>query len=250
MTTNDTVELSIQEQMYIYSKNYSKMFPRAALLFGVILVLSICIFQNMNINNLLFDPLSEHLILYTIVIAGISGSAILWFIINGKKQVIDLKDVLSKYTNDSYFLALGLTSHKNDKNITGDFYEMCLSVFPELKQADKESLKETGEVLELEELTLEIEDKDYLLTVVTVSNKKFIIKYFGQTNVDYDQLKEYVKIVNKEFGPDIFRVVCLARNFDSKILKKYETLPYDIPVDLIIVTDNGFSGLKISDYVN
>ena len=250
MTTNDTVELSIQEQMYIYSKNYSKMFPRAAGLFVVILVLSLGIFQNMNLNNLLFDPLSEYLILYTIVIAGISGSAILWFIINGKKQHSKLKDVLRKYTNDSYFLALGLTSHKNDKNIIGDFYEMCLSVFPELKKADKESLKETDEVLELEELTLEIEDKDYLLTVVTVSNKKFIIKYFGQTNVDYDQLKEYVKIVNKEFGPDIFRVVCLARNFDSKILKKYETLQYDIPVDLIIVTDNGFSGLKISDYVN
>ena len=246
MVKNKFVELSLHEQMYIHTQDYTKLFVRFALIIGCILALSLFIFQDMNSNNLLFDPPTNALS-YIIMMIIISGSILVWFIITGKKKITDLSKIVKKYTNDAYFLALGLTSHKNDENITNDFYEMCLSVFPELKQADNKSLKETGEILELEELTLELEDKEYSLTVVSISNQKFIIKYFEKTNVNYDQLKEYVKIVNKEFSGDIFRVVCLAKEFDSLILKKYETLSQNIPLDLIIVTDNGFSGLRISE---
>ena len=248
MVKDAHIELSIQEQMYVYTKNYSKLFPKVVLILGTLLVCSLLIFMNLHINNLLTDSSAKYLILYAGTIAALSGTAIAWFGHKGKNEQLQLNSIMRKYTNDSYFLALGLTSHKNDENISKDFYEMCLSVFPELKQADSKSLKETGEVLEFEELTLELEDKDYSLDVVTISNKKFVVKYFGKTEVDYDQLEEYIKIVKKEFGTDIFRVVCLAKFFDSRILKKYETLPYQgIPLDLIIVTDNGFSGLKISE---
>ena len=56
-----------------------------------------------------------------------------------------------------------------------------------------------------------------------------------------------IKIINENYR-DVFRVVCLARNFDTEILKEYEKLKklLDAHLDLIIVTDNGFSGLKIS----
>jgi len=247
MVKDVRIELSIQEQMYIYTKNYKKMFPQLITILVAMLLFSLVIFQQMG-EVMLSDPLSESMMLYSGVISIISAYGILWFVIKGKKDILGIKNIMTKYTNNSYFIALGLTAHKNDKNIPDDFYEMCLSVFPELKEADNESLKETGKVLELEELTLEVEDEDYSLTIANISNKKFIIKYFKKTEVDYDQLKEYVKIVNKEFGTNIFRVVCLAKKFDSKILKKYETLPYQgIPLDLIIVTDNGFSGLKISE---
>jgi hypothetical protein len=249
MKKDESLELSIQEQMYIYTKNYSKMFPKVVIIFGSLLILSLCIFQNMNINNLLTDPLSDGLILYTATITAVSGTAIAWFAHKGKSEQSQLRTIMKKYTNDSYFLAMGLTSHKNDKNIPEDFYEMCLSVFPELKQADKESLKKTGEILPFEELTLKDDDNSY---GVTISNEIFVIKYFEKTNVDHDQLNEYLKIVIKEYGNDIFRVVCLARNFDSEILKEYKKLPGfgNTPLDLILVTDNGFSGLKISDFLN
>ena len=59
MKKDESLELSIQEQMYIYTKNYSKMFPKVVIIFGSLLILSLCIFQNMNINNLLTDPSSK-----------------------------------------------------------------------------------------------------------------------------------------------------------------------------------------------
>ena len=191
--------------------------------------------------------------LYAGTIAAISGTAIAWFAHKGKSEQSQLRTIMKKYTNDSYFLAMGLTSHKNDKNIINDFYDMCLEVFPELKQADKESLKETGKTLELEDLTLELEDGDYTFTVGDISNKKFIIKYFEKTPVNYEQLNEYLQITWDEYGGNnIFRLICLAKNFDSNILKKYTKLmeSKNIPLDLILVTDNGFSGLKISDFLN
>jgi hypothetical protein len=249
MVEDESIELSIQEQMYMYTKNYSKMFPKVVIILGSLLVLSLCIFQNMQINNLLTDASAKYLILYASTIAVISGTAIAWFAHKGKSEQSQLNSIMRKYTNDSYFLALGLTSHKNDENITQDFYEMCLSVFPELKQGDTESLKKTGEVLPFEELKLK---NDYNSHGVTISNKIFVIKYFEKNNVDHDQLNKYLKIVIKEYGNDIFRIVCLARNFDSEILKEYKKLPGfgNTPLDLILVTDDGFSGLKISDFIN
>jgi hypothetical protein len=249
MKKDESIELSIQEQMYIYTKNYSKMFPKVVIIFGSLLILSLCIFQNLQIINLLTDPSSKYLILYAGTIAVISGTAIAWFGIKGKNEQSQLRSIIKKYTNDSYFLALGLTSHKNDENIITDFYDMCLSVFPELKQADKESLKETGKTLELEYLTLELDNGDYTFTVGDISNKKFIIKYFQKTPVNYEQLNEYLKITQDEYGGNIFRLICLAKNFDNNILKKYTKLMESkkIPLDLILVTDNGFSGLKISE---
>jgi hypothetical protein len=251
MLKNDTDELSVQEQMYIYTLDYARLFFGFAIVLGVILVFILLLFEYMYRNNFLFESENEvfsiFLTLFIIIVP-----ILVWFIITGKKKISDVTQTMNKYTNDVYFMALGLTPHKNDKNIPEDFYKMCLSVFPKLKEANKKSLEKTGEVLEFKKLTFKDDDDDNLFSVtipnsVLYGDDIFIIKYFEKTNVDYDQLNQYIKIINKNYSRDISRIVCLARNFDTGILKEYEKLRKlsDANLDLIIVTDNGFSGLKI-----
>ena len=63
----------------------------------------------------------------------------------------------------------------------------------------------------------------------------------------YDKLNEHIKLLKKNYS-NIYRVVCLAENFNIEILNEYEKLKKSLgkDLDLIIVTDTGFSGLKIS----
>jgi len=250
MLKEETSELSVQEQMYIHTLDYARLFCGFAIVLGVILFLLLWLMQDMASNNSLFDPPTEALmIILTLFI--IIVPLIIWFIITGKKKLSDLTQTMNKYTNDVYFMALGLTPHKNDKNIPEDFYKMCLSVFPHLKRDNTKSIKKTGEGLEFKKLTLEDDDNSFSVTIpnsLLYGAEIFIIKYFEKTNVDYDQLNQYIKIINKNYSRDISRIVCLARNFDTGILKEYKKLRKlsDANLDLIIVTDNGFSGLKIS----
>ena len=247
MLKNDADELSIQDQMYIYTLNYARLFCGFAIVLGVILALILLLFEHTYHNNFLSGISATFLTLFIIIVPILA-----WSIITGKKKMSDLGQIMTKYTNDVYFMALGLTPHKNDKNIPEDFYKMCLSVFPKLKEANKKSLEKTGEVLEFKKLTFKDDDDDNSFSVtipnsVLYGDEIFIIKYFEKTNVDYDQLNQYIKIINKYFKSDISRIVCLARNFDTGILNEYEKLRKlsDADLDLIIVTDNGFSGLKI-----
>ena len=78
-------------------------------------------------------------------------------------------------------------------------------------------------------------------------NGKFIIKDFKKM-ASYDDLKTWLDVVGGQ-NWDKLRLVCLAENFDSDVLKKYEKLVGSIsyPVDLILVNAKGFSALKISD---
>ena len=142
MLKNDADELSVQDQMYIYTLNYARLFCGFAIVLGVILAFILLLFEHTYHNNFLSGISATFLTLFIIIVPILA-----WSIITGKKKMSDLGQIMTKYTNDVYFMALGLTPHKNDKNIPEDFYKMCLTVFPKLKEANKKSLEKTGEVL-------------------------------------------------------------------------------------------------------
>jgi len=250
MLKDDTDELSVQEKMHIYTLDYARLFFCFAVIFGVILILLLALFINMNDNKLLFDPVSEAFsIILTLFI--IIVPLLVWFIITGKKTMLDARQTMDKYTSDVYFAVLGLTPHKNDKNIPKVFYKMCLSIFPQLKRDTKNSIKNTGEGLEFKKITMKDEGTSFGVTIpgyIFYSNFELIITYFEKTNVGYDELNEHIKLLMKNYD-NIYRVVCLARNFNIEILNEYKKLKKSLgaDLDLIIVTDSGFSGLKISE---
>ena len=136
--------------------------------------------------------------------------------------------MIKEYTDQAYLLALSLSGRTKDDDISLDFFNIARDIFPEIKKADVESVKETGEELGVEELTLEDKKKgDYTFDLVSdklSGNTRFVIKCF-EKKASYDDLEECCNTAYKEWGKDhIFRLVCLAENFDSKILKRYEEI--------------------------
>ena len=257
MVKDDNDELSVQEKMYLYTSNYYKVILMLPVILGYIVFQSLVLFEYMYNNNLQSDPLSDPflaMILLLIVIVPL----FLWLVITAKKNRSDGVQTMNQYISDVYFMALGLTPHKNDKNIPEDFYKMCLSVFPELKQGNKISIKKTGEGLKFKKITMKENGTSFAITINRRAlhlKREFIITYFEKTNVDYDTLNEQIKLMKKDYmfgskNTTFSRLVFLARTFDTEILKEHKKLmkvsgAYDL--DLIIVTDSGFSGLKISE---
>ena len=83
-----------------------------------------------------------------------------------------------------------------------------------------------------------------------------MIKHFSKESVNIEDLEECTKIAKTNFkkrgNPYVMRLVCLAKKFDDDALSKYKKLLNDKenpPVDLIIVTENGYIPLKISERV-
>ena len=258
MVKDDNDELSVQEKMYLYTSNYSKVILMLPLLLAFILIELLIIFEYMYNNNLQSDPLSDPF-LAMICLLIVIVPLFLWLVITAKKNRSDGVQTMNQYISDVYFMALGLTPHKNDKNIPEDFYKMCLSVFPELKQGNKISIKKTGEGLKFKKITMKENGTSFAITINRRAlhlKREFIITYFEKTNVDYDTLNEQIKLMKKDYilgskNTTFARLVFLARNFDTEILKEHKKLKKVSGawnLDLIIVTDNGFSGLKIDDY--
>ena len=255
MLKDDTDELSVQEKMYIYTLDYARLFLGFAIVLGFILAFILLIFEYAYRNNFLFEGDNEIFSVF-ITLFIIIVPILVWLIITGKKKISDVTQTMNKYTNDVYFMALGLTSHKNDKNIPEDFYKMCLSIFPHLKRDNKKSINKTGKGLEFKKIPLEADCTSFAVTLPGSfydSNGEFIIAYFDETNVDYDKLNEHIKLIKKHYSRRnemrLARLIFLARNYDAEILNEYEKLKksFGADLDLVIVTDTGYSGLKISE---
>ena len=125
------------------------------------------------------------------------------------------------------------------------------------KQNNKISIKKTGECLKFKKITMKEDGTSFAITIKRRAlhlKREFIITYFEKTNVDYDTLNEQIKLIKKHYtfgDKKFYRLIFLARTFDTEILKEHKKLKKVSGawnLDLIIVTDNGFSGLKIDDY--
>ena len=121
---------------------------------------------------------------------------------------------------------------------------------PRLKELDIKSIEESGEEITVEELTVGSKKDEYVLDIVTKTDEgKFVIKHFKEKAV-YADLERCLNIVKNKGWGDMLRLVCLAEDFDSDILKNYEKLNKDdYPLDLILYNEKGFSALKISDEI-
>ena len=178
---------------------------------------------------------------------------VVWVLKAGRKIYQQNNDINRDYTHQNYLLALSVYGREGDAYL--DFYEIARDVFPELKKLDIESVKKSGEEMEVKELTVKYESwrgkkkGDYTFDIVTdTDGGKFIIKYFKK-KASYDDLEQCWGAVKYQNWSSTLRLVCIAEDFDSDILKKYEKLvgTDTLPLDLILVNEKGFQTLKISD---
>ena len=255
----DPNELSLHERMLLITKSFQSVLGLSAVVVVVCLCLAVVIilgFQNPILQDIANDPENDvtHAISDVAIILAILCSLLLaWFAKSQIKNHTESERVIKEYTDQAYLVALSVSGRTKDEDISLDFFNIARDVFPEIKKADIKSVKETGEELGVEELTLEDKKKgDYTFDLVSEEisgDNKFLIKCF-EKKVSYDDFEECCKIASKEWGKDhIFRLVCMAENFDSKILKSYEEIREigEFPVDLILYNEKGFGILKISE---
>jgi hypothetical protein len=247
--------------MLLITKSFQSVLGLSTVVVVVCLCLAVLIilgFQNPILQDIANDPEKDvgHNISDVAIILAILCSLLLaWFAKSQIKNHRESERVVKEYTDQAYLVALSVSGRTNDEDISLDFFNIARDIFPEIKKADIRSVKETEEELGVEELTVEDKKKgDYTFDLVSekISGEyKFVIKCF-EKKVNSDDFEECCKRASKELkktGSDIFRLVCLAENFDSKILKRYEEIREtgEFPVDLILYNEKGFGILKISD---
>ena len=227
----DPDELSLHERMLLITKSFQAVLGLSTVVVVVCLCLAVLIilgFQNPTLQDIANDPEKDvgHNISDVAIILAILCSLLLaWFAKSQIKNHRESERVIKEYTDQAYLVALSISGRTKDDDISLDFFNIARDVFPEIKRADIKSVKETGEELGVEELTLEDKKKgDYTFDLVSDEHRmghyRFVIKCF-EKKVSYDDLEECCNRAYKEWGKDhIFRLVCLAENFDSKILKR------------------------------
>jgi len=292
---DESLELSIQEKMQISlgkSSNffhYSEICIYVAFIFllaGLILVFSIehtieisgkFVYLDECIGGLsYFDFCTEfeinpeinpqHLIasIYldydtfrnVVIISLISlGALIVWLNVRGRSVKKNLRKIRADYTIQAYYFVLSTAIHGKKEDISMDFFDMAEDIFPELKHVDIQSVKKTGEEMDVEELTI-YDDKDkkkikeWAFDVVAKTTEGyFLVKYYDKDKVTHEEIKEIIKVAKDNFKTwtkGVFRLVCLAKSFDNKVLDGYDDLIIkEVPLDLILVREKGFSFAKI-----
>jgi len=255
---DNPIELSLQERMNLSVKGYKNALIGIGIVAIVILIASAyrTIFFYANIDLVVSPEVANVLDAMNtlgIFILLVSVGCVFWVLKAGRKIYGENESINREYTQQNYLLALSVSGREH-KEADLDFFNIARDIFPELKKLDIESVKKFGEEMEVEELTVEITDylgrkkSEYIFDIVTdTDDGRFVIKHFKK-KASYDDLKECLTVVKDQGWSSVLRLVCMAEDFDSDILKKYEKLEVDtVPLDLILVNEKGFQTLKISD---
>ena len=253
---DNSLELSVQERMNLSVKGHTNMLIGLVVLAAflvVIAVYGVTIYLSPVGPPDASDAVSTAFYLILLLCIG----CIFWLAINGRKIYEENRSINREYTQQAYLIALSLSSRTGD-DASLDFYNIARDIFPELKKIDVESMKESGEKIDVEGLTVDVGARKkkvkYTFDIVQKTQYgNFIIKDFKK-KASYDDLEQCLKATNnQEDLQNGLRLACLAEDYDSDILKKYEELvkvkSSQLPVDLILVNEKGFSVLKISEEI-
>ena len=186
-------------------------------------------------------------ILLSIPVVGI----FIWSVTRGRKWSGTANILRRQHRIESYFSTLSLATRETD-DISLDFFNIAVDVFPELKQHESKINQESGEI-ELESMTLEKKNNYKFDVWEDTKEGTFLIKSFPHNapkmKVTYEQIEKAAKLAKEEPG-DCLRLVCLADAFESKaveeISKIEEKMEFKVPIDLILGNSIGFSAVRIS----
>ena len=171
--------------------------------------------------------------------------------LRGKKWSGTADILRRQHRMESYFSTLSLATRETD-DISLDFFNIAVDVFPELKQHESKINQESGEI-ELESMTLEKKNNYKFDVWEDTKEGTFLIKSFPHNapkmKVTYEQIEKAAELAKDE--PDnCLRLVCLGDAFESKaveeISKIEDKMEFKVPIDLILGNSIGFSAVRIS----
>jgi hypothetical protein len=261
--TNTDSSLSLSQRAYVIVKalkNVSRWLlylVTGILFFNVVSIIALSITR----ENLVFVT--------TIISIAISAYVFGWFVIKAPHEYRKLQEWDEDYLESAYILIFDTTIPKGTS--TGEkVFNLAKLVFPELRSdlyiapLDKPTFRSFVKALfRKKQLTRNtnhgtLQSLNYVVDsyVLDVAHKTdhgyFIVKDFKDKVVRPEELRNLTKIV-KEKLPHVFRVICVAKNYDETFLNREtleELMTRDLKppfkVDFIVEENVGYSVLWVS----
>lgn len=164
------------------------------------------------------------LVLILIVLAGILG----WLLLRGLRAYGRLEEWDKDYLDEAYILNFETTLPKGET--TGQkILNQARSIFPEIRTLKKKKGKSEEEIIS-ESLNCTVDS--YILDVALETKEGyFIVKDFKDKVVTLEELKQLIKIIGKIKDGNIFRIICVAKEYDKSLLQQ-ESLERQITKEL------------------
>ncbi len=178
------------------------------------------------------------------VVIGLLSFLFLWITLRGQVYKKDLKDIENQLIRQSYLVNFETSIPEGDTRVDKILNHSAL-VFPELQYLLRET--KPGNKKLPYKLNQSIKN-DAVDVIVSTKRGDFIVKFFD--NLSFATLEEFTNNLSKS-GKMIFRVLCVAKNFDeqmqsTQLSSMMQKLNIDFDMDLIFEEDQGYSMLWIN----
>jgi len=157
----------------------------------------------------------------------------------------ELSDIFDDYTRHNYFFSIQ-TSRPEGKSRTEKFLSIAQSVFPPINIA-VETSKANDEKWKIPQETLDGHTFDM---AIDTKEGKFLLKYFEGT-VKFSDIEKILDAARNSLGrKKIFRIVCLASEYDKiflddKLDEKMNKLERKEKLDLFLEREHGYTTIWI-----
>ena len=177
------------------------------------------------------------------LVIGLLSFLFLWITYRGNSYKKELKEIENQLIRQSYLVNFETTIPEGETRADKILHHSSL-VFPELQYLLRKSKSKN----KLPYKTNQTIRNDTVDILVPTKKGDFIVKFFD--TVSFKTLEEFTENLSKS-GKAIFRVLCVAKNFDddlqsSELASIMQKLDLDFDMDLIFEEDQGYSMLWIN----
>lgn len=177
------------------------------------------------------------------LVIGLLSFLFLWITYRGHAYRKDLKMIENQLIRQSYLVNFETSIPEGDSKVDKILNHSCL-VFPELQSL----LGGKMEKKKLPYKTNQTVGGEPVDIVVSTKRGDFIVKFFD--NVSFETLEKFSGSISKH-GRPIFRVLCVAKNYDEKLQSPelsslMQKMNLDFDMDLIFEEEQGYSMLWIN----
>jgi hypothetical protein len=178
------------------------------------------------------------------LVIGLLSFLFLWITYRGNSYKKELKEIENQLIRQSYLVNFE-TSIPEGETKADKILNHSSLVFPELQYLLRKTKPDSKK---LPYKTNQNIRNDIIDIVVPTKRGDFIVKFFD--TVSFKTLEEFADNLSKS-GKAIFRVLCVAKNFDdelqsSQLSALMQKLNLDFDMDLIFEEDQGYSMLWIN----
>jgi len=171
---------------------------------------------------------------------GVLGSLGIWLVIRGRRIKHKIDDLMSDYIRQSYLVNFETVTPKGETK-QEKFFNIALTVFPELKEKYDQKTKKG------KEYKYDVDKKlgKYVFDLILDTTEgKIGVKFFDK--LTFKELEKVIKKSRKYFDDDGDRIICIAKEYEKffeqeEFEEKIDDIHRQFNLDLILEEDLGYS---------